>query len=88
MPTIYTVEVAPQASKQLAAIPKDYQARIATAISDLRENPRPDGSKKLKGKQIGLYRIRIGSYRVIYSVNDKKLYILVVWIGQRGGAYK
>ena len=84
----YTVEVAPSAQKQLAALPQEDRARIVSAIVALQQNPRPDGVKKLKGQQAGLYRIRIGSYRVIYSINDKDLYVLVVWIGQRGGAYK
>jgi mRNA interferase RelE/StbE len=88
MPTTYTVEVIPDAKKQLAKLPTQDQARIAQALLELRQTPRPDGVKKLKGKQTGLYRIRLGSYRVIYSINDKVLHVIVVWIGQRGGAYK
>lgn len=88
MAAAYTVEVIPDAQKQLAKLPKEDQARIAKALIDLRQNPRPDGVKKLKGKQAGLYRIRISSYRVIYSINDKVLHVIVVWIGQRSGAYK
>jgi mRNA interferase RelE/StbE len=88
MPTTYTVEVIPDAKKQLAKLPKDDQTRIAEAIIALRQSPRPDGIKKLKGKQAGLYRIRIGSYRIVYSISDKTIYVSVVWIGQRGGAYK
>lgn len=87
MPT-YQVQISPSAIKQLAALPQDDQARITTAITDLRQTPRPDGVKKLKGKHAGHYRIRIGSYRIVYFVNDKVLYVSVVWIGRRGGAYK
>lgn len=87
MPATYTVEVIPDAKKQLAKLPTQDQVRIAEAILELRTAPRPDGVKKLKGKQAGLYRIRVGSYRVIYSVADKTVYVSVVWIGQRGGAY-
>lgn len=83
----YTLEIVPSALKQLAALPKEVQARLSAAITELKQTPRPDGVKKLKGKQTGLYRIRMGAYRVIYSINDKVLHILVVWIGQRGGAY-
>jgi mRNA interferase RelE/StbE len=84
----YNVEIAPSALKQLAALPREDQQRIATAITELKQTPRPDGVKKLKGKQAGLYRIRVNSYRVVYSIHDKALHILVIWIGQRGGAYK
>lgn len=87
MASNYTVEVAPDAQKQLAKLPAKDQVRIAEAIVGLRQTPRPDGVKKLKGKQAGLYRIRISSYRVIYSINDKILYVSVIWIGKRGGAY-
>lgn len=86
--TIYTVELIPDAKKQFAKFPAKDQTRLAEAIVELRTAPRPDGVKKLKGKHAGLYRIRLGSFRVIYSINDKVLHILVVWIGQRGGAYK
>jgi mRNA interferase RelE/StbE len=84
----YTVEVIPNARKQLLKLPTQDQTRIAEALIELRTAPRPDGVKKLKGKQSGLYRIRVGSYRVIYSINDKIVYVSVIWIGQRGGAYK
>jgi mRNA interferase RelE/StbE len=83
----YTLEIVPSALKQLAALPKEVQARLSAAITELKQTPRPDGVKKLKGKQAGLYRIRISSYRVIYSINDKVLHVVVIWIGQRGGAY-
>ena len=83
----YTLEIVPSALKQLAALPKEDRARISAAITGLKQTPRPDGVKKLKGKQAGLYRIRISSYRVIYSINDKVLHVVVVWVGQRGGAY-
>ena len=83
----YALEIVPSALKQLAAIPNESRQRLSAAITELRQTPRPDGVKKLKGKQAGLYRIRLGSFRVIYSINDKVLHILVVWIGQRGGAY-
>jgi mRNA interferase RelE/StbE len=84
----YTLEIVSSALKQLAALHNEDQARISAAITELKQAPRPDGVKKLKGKHAGLYRMRIGSYRVIYSINDKVLHVLVVWIGQRGGAYK
>lgn len=84
----YTLEILPSALKQLSTFHSEDQARISAAITELKQTPRPDGVKKLKGKYAGLYRIRIGSFRVVYSIKDKILHILVVWIGQRGGAYK
>ena len=48
--------------------------------------PRPPGCKKLEGKR-SYYRIRVGDYRVIYTINDGILRVLVVEVGHRGSVY-
>jgi mRNA interferase RelE/StbE len=53
----------------------------------LRENPRPQGVKKLAGEE-NLYRIREGDYRLIYTIGDKELIVLVVKIGDRKEIYR
>jgi len=83
----YTVQITDKARKELAGLPKEVQTRVWEKIVALALNPRPDGCKKLKAKQ-DKYRIRIGKYRVLYEVADKKLVVLVVKISSRGGAYK
>jgi mRNA interferase RelE/StbE len=83
----YTVQLNNKAKKELTDLPRDTQLRIWDKIVALADNPRPDGCKKLKGTQ-DTYRIRIGSYRVLYEVYDKKLLVIVVKISTRGGAYK
>ncbi|MHC4552478.1 MAG: type II toxin-antitoxin system RelE family toxin [Planctomycetota bacterium] len=50
-------------------------------------NPRPHGCKRLKGKQ-ALYRVRTGDYRIIYTLNDNQLLVLVVKIGNRRDVYQ
>jgi mRNA interferase RelE/StbE len=57
------------ARKELDALDDDTYLRIVAAIYYLRENPRPAGIKKLTGHEA--YRIRIGDYRVLYTVDDK-----------------
>lgn len=84
----YTVSILPKAQKQLATIPQSAREDITAAIDALSDNPKPRGAKKLKGEHAGLWRIRVGDYRVVYSVEDKILLVTVVWIGQRGGAYR
>ncbi|MBC6419399.1 MAG: type II toxin-antitoxin system RelE/ParE family toxin [Prochloron sp. SP5CPC1] len=56
-------------------------------IAVLAENPRPGDCKKLKGKNCDFYRIRVGKYRVIYSIKDEVLLIIVVRVGHRSHIY-
>jgi mRNA interferase RelE/StbE len=63
------------------------RARVDRKVDALAENPRPAGAKKLKGSS-ELWRVRAGDYRVIYSIHDDVLLILVVKIGHRGDVYR
>jgi len=84
---IYRVALIPRAASELAALPREAQARIDARILALALNPRPPGVKKLKGEE-GFYRSRVGDYRVVYSVHDKELLVLVVRIAPRSEAYR
>jgi mRNA interferase RelE/StbE len=55
--------------KELDSLDDDTYLRIVAAIHHLRENPRPPETKKLTGQEV--YRIRLGDYRVLYTVDDK-----------------
>ncbi|MBN3881032.1 MULTISPECIES: type II toxin-antitoxin system RelE family toxin [unclassified Nostoc] len=70
----YKVEILRGALKQLKKIPSELQERIQIKIDDLATEPRPNGVKKLKGKE-NAYRIRIGDYRVIYDIFDDLLVV-------------
>lgn len=82
----YTVEFLPSAQRELATLPKDVQRRIANRIDALREDPRPPGSMQLQGVE-RLYRLRVGDYRVIYSIEGRRLVIVVVKVGHRRDVY-
>ena len=84
---MYNIEIKKSALKSLEKIPKSYYISIKNAIYNLSVEPRPSGYKKLIDNE-NLYRIRIGSYRVIYSINDNILIIEVVKIGHRKDIYK
>ncbi|MEM9216250.1 MAG: type II toxin-antitoxin system RelE/ParE family toxin [Cyanobacteria bacterium P01_F01_bin.150] len=56
--------------------------------ASLAQNPRPDGCKKLKGKNKIYFRVRVGNYRIIYTVDDGVLLIVVVAVGHRKEIYK
>ena len=83
----YSVLLAPPAERQLKALAEATQKRIITRLKTLQYNPRPQGIKKLAGED-DLYRVREGSYRIIYTIQDKELIVLVVKIGDRKGVYR
>ena len=60
--------------------------RIRESINELAKDPRPPGSKKLKGED-RTYRIRVGDYRVLYEVYDQEILVLVIRIRHRKDAY-
>ena len=83
----HTVRITETAEKQLKKLPIQSQVRIAAKIDELRDNPRPDGVKKLKGVA-STYRVSVGDYRIVYEVNDNKFVVLVIRIGDRKEVYR
>lgn len=83
----YTIKFLDRAERELAGLSRDNLIRVARAINKLSEDPRPAGCKPLKGL-VNYYRIRIGDYRVIYSVEKNQLIVVVVRIAHRGQLYK
>ena len=83
----YEVVLSPKAEKQLDELPRPMQRRITEAIEGLESNPRPHGVKKLEGAD-DLWRIRVGDYRIVYTIKDDRLVVLVVKIGHRREIYR
>ena len=84
--TQYEVVVSKSAAKELSRLPKGVNNRIIQAILQLSENPRPQGSKKLKGSSEN-WRIRIGDFRVVYAIDDKVLIVDIRKVGHRKDIY-
>ncbi len=84
----YRVLIKPSAAKEIEAVgqKKDRQ-RILDSIRSLSKEPRPHGSEKLAGEG-DRYRLRVGRYRVIYSIEDRDLLVFVVRIGRRKDVYR
>jgi mRNA interferase RelE/StbE len=76
-----------EAEKQLKKIPHRDQVRIIKKIETLTKNPRPEWIIALQGKLSGYYRFRVGDYRVIYEVIDKKCIILILKVAHRSWVY-
>jgi len=82
----YTVEIKPSARKELWALPNDLLARAVAKIESLSDNPRPPGCKKLKGFR-DQWRIRVGDWRVIYTVDDSEARVNITRIAHRREVY-
>ena len=82
----YTIIFKKSASKQLKLLPKQMLNKVVTAIDELADNPRPTNCKKLQGFD-DTYRIRIGDYRVLYTVDDTIVTVEVLKVGNRKGIY-
>ena len=77
----YQVRLRRAVQKQLdRLVEKDYEI-VAEAISALEQEPRPPRVKKLA--ESGLWRIRIGPYRVVYAIDDKEGLVVVVRVARR-----
>jgi mRNA interferase RelE/StbE len=75
------------AAKEIEAISrkKDRQ-RVVRRIRQLGEDPRPSGCQKLSGRD--RYRIRQGSYRIVYAIEDERLVVYLVKVGHRRDVYR
>lgn len=79
----YKIIVEKPASKFIKKQTKQEQNRILTAIEDL-----PDGDTKPVQGHKGFYRLRVGDFRIVYTINNGQYIICVVDIGNRGQIYK
>ncbi len=75
------------ARKELRKLPRDARRRILAAVERLIDEPYPPGSRKLIGSQ-GAFRLRVGNYRIVYSVFTSELLIEVVRVGDRKNVYR
>ena len=81
------VSIKRSAVKEIEAIPqKKERQRIIRRIGQLAEDPRPPGSKKLSGND--KYRVRKGSFCIVYSIEDNELIVVVVKVGHRKDVYR
>ena len=82
----YSVHLKRSAAKEIEAPPRKGRARIIERIRTLSEDPRPAGSTKLSGREA--YRIRQGDYRIVYTVSDQDLVVMVSVVAHRRDAYR
>jgi mRNA interferase RelE/StbE len=81
------VTIRKQALKELELIPKKDNRQISKAIDELSVNPRPNGCKKLKGETEYMWRIRVGNYRLLYTIEDRIKIVEIRKVGHRKDIY-
>ena len=82
----YKIFIKPSAVKEIENIPKKDRLRIIKRVQALADDPRPPGCEKLSGQE--RYRVRQGKYRIVYSISDFELIIIVVKVGHRRDVYR
>jgi mRNA interferase RelE/StbE len=83
----YRVALTSSAEKELKKLSTPLIARIAPRLENLAANPRPPGCKKLKGGDKE-WRIRVGEYRVVYTIDDAILLVEVTRMRHRSAVYE
>jgi mRNA interferase RelE/StbE len=82
----YEIVFRKSVAKDLRGFPKEDVRRVLERIRSLADNPRPTGCEKLSGLE--RYRLRQGSYRIVYAIEDARLVVLVVKVGHRRDVYR
>ncbi|MBI2917055.1 MAG: type II toxin-antitoxin system RelE/ParE family toxin [Chloroflexi bacterium] len=82
----YTLHILRDAQKEMNRLPATTHARVSRLILSLEINPRPSGARKLRGRQE--YRLRLGDYRLLYTVDDANGLVIVSAVGHRREVYR
>jgi len=82
----YHVLISKQAEKEIEKVPRSISIKVKEAILSLARNPRPNGCKKLQGRDG--YRIRIGNFRIVYDIDDKIVTVYILTVMDRKDVYK
>lgn len=83
----YRVILSGKVRKQIDALPRSAWTRVRSAIDGLESDPRPPGAIKMKGST-DTWRVRAGDYRILYTIEDDRLVVLVVKVGHRREVYR
>lgn len=83
---MYRLEFRPAALRGLRKLDSVTAGRVRGAVALLTTEPRPPSSRKLSGRDA--YRLRVGQYRIIYTIDDAGLVVVAVLIGHRSNVYR
>jgi len=83
---MYKIELRRNAQRGLDKLPKDDFEAVVAEIKKLADSPRPKGVEKIKSA--GLWRVRQGDYRIVYSIDDSQKLVIILRIGHRREIYR
>ena len=84
----YLVRLETAAERELDRLPKDILRRVDAKLMGLKRQPRTRGAVKLEGRQGQGWRVRVGDYRILYTIEDEARTVSVYRISHRGSAYR
>jgi len=82
----YTIRIKRSAEKEMDRLAARTFERVTQAILSLERDPRPVGSRKLRGVQD--YRLRVGQYRILYTIDDPERIVEIIAVGHRRDVYR
>ena len=82
----YQIHILQTAEKEMGKLSVEIHDRISNKLLSLENNPRPKGVKKLSTQE--QYRLRVGNYRVLYTVDDSTEVVTIVSVGHRREVYR
>lgn len=85
---MYRIDMPFRFAKQLSVVQEKDHEKIIRKIRSLEANPRPRDAKKLTLRSLGDFRIRVGDWRVIYVIDDKKRVVYLLAIDRRDKVYR
>ncbi len=83
---MYRIELRRRAQRALDRLPKTHFQAVVEAIKELAQTPKLRGVEKVKST--GLWRIRLGDYRIVYGVDDNRRIVTIVRLGHRREVYR
>ena len=84
----YRIEIENRAARQISSLSARLRDRVLDEIERLRNDPRPKGCSKLKGRSDPAWCIRVGDYRILYRIHDDQRLIRVYGVLRRDEAYR
>ena len=82
----FLVEIKRSAEREMERLPSNVHRRVSRKILSLEENPYPRGSQRLKAGEG--YRLRVGDYRILYTVDTRNRIVLIYSVAHRSEAYR
>ncbi len=83
---MYRISIERRAAKEIESLPNDALQRIINAIGSLKSTPRPHGVKKLVGEEG--WRVRVGDYRILFTIDDFQKLVTIYRVRHRREAYR